>query len=171
MSLRAKQSNLVPRRRARRDCVVALLLALTIVALPARAPAAPPHCVAAAVVLWGDGRHDDTGALNAWLKGRPAIWGDSGAPVGPSISGRAFRLSSAIYVTAGTGRRLEDFRLFWPHRGEVVSGGTILAGSDPDKAPTLSGVRVSGGDPGEGKPFETPDAPPPHKKTTGCAIS
>ena len=62
------------------------------------------------VVLWGDGRHDDTAALNAWLRGHDAIWADTGEPVGAAIGGRSFRLSSAIYVQAGTGRVLRDFR-------------------------------------------------------------
>jgi hypothetical protein len=167
MSLRAQQPG---------PLLAALLAAAiaTTIAGGARAPAdaAPQHCVAAAVVLWGDGRHDDTKALNAWLGGKPALWGDSGAPVGAAISGHAFRLSSAIYVRAGTGRRLHDFRLLWPRRGESVSGGTIVAGHDPDKAPRLSGVRISGGDPGEGKPFETPDAPPPRRdRRILCATS
>jgi hypothetical protein len=159
MSLRAQQPG----------CLLAALLAAAALA-PARA--APQHCVPAAVVLWGDGRHDDTRALNAWLRGKPALWGDSGAPVGAAIAGRTFRLTSAIYVRAGTGRRLHDFRLFWPRRGERVSGGTIAAGNNPDVAPVLSGVRVTGGDPGEGKPFETPDAPPPRRdRRIGCATS
>ena len=104
----------------------------------------------AEIVLWGDGRHDDTKALNAWLRGQPAIWGDSGEPVGAAIAGRRFRLSAAIYVPGGTGRSLEDFRLLWPERGEIVAGG----------------------DPGEGKPFETPAAAPskPDPKAS-CAIS
>lgn len=141
-----------------RDCVVAALLAMTLALGAAGAAAAPQDCVPAGIVLWGDGRHDDTRGLNAWLRGEGAIWGESGAPVGPSIEGHVFRLSAAIYVRGGTGRSLEDFRLIWPERGETVTGGTISAGSNPDAAPVSSGVRITGGDPTEGKPFETPDA-------------
>jgi len=116
------------------------------------------HCVRADIVLWGDGKHDDTKALNAWLAGQDAIWAESGEPVGASIAGRVFRLSAAIYVPGGTGRRLEQFRMLWPERGEIVSGGTIVTGGDPDAAPLTSGISIVGGDPGEGKPFEAPDA-------------
>ena len=119
--------------------------------------AAPQDCTRVPVVLWGDGKHDDTGALNAWLRGRDAIWAGNGTPVGAMIGGRRFRLSSAIYVQAGTGRVLRDFRLEWPERGEVVTGGTIMAGDDADAPPLQSGVAISGGDPGEGVPFDAPD--------------
>ena len=130
------------------------------------------HCMPAEIVLWGDGRHDDTRALNAWLRGQPAIWGEDGQPVGAAIAGRRFRLSSAIYVPGGTGRSLEDFRLLWPERGEIVAGGTIRSGGNPNAAPVTSGISISGGDPGEGKPFETPAAAPskPDPKAS-CAIS
>jgi hypothetical protein len=139
--------------------------------LPASAkPAA--DCIHPAVVLWGDGRHDDTAALNAWLRGENALWGDSGAPVGAAIVGHDFRLSAAIYVTGGTGRMLDDFRLHWPERGETVTGGTIRAGADADQASVVSGVRIVGGDTGEGKAFDTPDpARPAAKRPTDCGIS
>jgi hypothetical protein len=134
--------------------------------------AEPQHCVKAEIVLSGDGRHDDTHALNAWLRGEDAIWADSGAPVGAAISGRSFRLSAAIYVRAGTGRVLENFRLLWPERGETVSGDTILAGGDPDQAPQMSGVEIVGGDPGEGKPLDLPDpAPAQRDDAESCATS
>ena len=136
---------------------------------PSAAPAAEPQCVR---ILWGDGRHDDTAALNAWLRGVEAVWAENGLPVGPTISGRKFRLSSAIYVRSGTGRTLHDFRLEWPERGEVVTGGTIAAGADPDKPPRQSAISIAGGDPGEGVPYEAPD-PGSHRADieAGCAIS
>lgn len=134
--------------------------------------AARQDCAGVPVVLWGDGRHDDTAALNAWLKGHDAIWADAGTPVGAAIGGRSFRLSSAIYVEAGTGRVLRDFRMEWPERGEVVTGGTIEAGHDPDAEPVQTGVTITGGDPGEGVPFDAPDhrseRPSPD---ASCAIS
>jgi hypothetical protein len=134
--------------------------------------AAPQDCVRVPVVLWGDGKHDDTGALNAWLRGRDAIWADNGTPVGAAIGGRSFRLSSAVYVQAGTGRIQRDFRLEWPERGETVTGGTILAGDDPDAPPVQSGVTIAGGDPGEGIPFEAPDREPGHAASeASCATS
>lgn len=134
--------------------------------------ATPQNCVRVPVVLWGDGRHDDTAALNAWLRGREAIWAGNGTPVGAAIDGRRFRLSSAVYVQAGTGRVLRDFRLEWPERGEIVTGGAIIAGADPDAAPVQSGVSISGGDPGEGVPFDAPDPKPAHAGSdASCAIS
>jgi hypothetical protein len=150
--------------------LLAAFLALT--AFSSAAPAAPQHCAKAPVVLWGDGRHDDSFALNAWLRGEDAVWADSGAPVGAAIVGRSFRLSDPVYVRAGAGRRLESFRLAWPERGETVSGGTVLAGSDPDRPPATSGLSIQGGDPGEGRPFDLPDnldaAPDPE---AACATS
>jgi hypothetical protein len=141
-----------------------------IAALPVQA--APLDCAKVPVVLWGDGRHDDTAALNAWLRGHDAIWADAGTPVGAAIGGRHFRLSSAIYVQAGTGRVLREFRLEWPERGEIVTGGTIAAGGDPDAAPLQSGVTISGGDPGEGVPFDAPDREPDHAASdASCATS
>lgn len=130
------------------------------------------HCVRAGIVLWGDGRHDDTAALNAWLRGEDAIWAASGAPVGPSIAGHSFRLSAPVYVPGGTGRRLENFRLLFPEHGETVSGGTIVSGGDPEQAPAASGIGIVGGDPGEGIPFEMPDpVPAAANDQASCAIS
>jgi hypothetical protein len=141
-----------------------------IAALPVHA--APQDCTKVPVVLWGDGRHDDTAALNAWLRGHDAIWADNGTAVGAAIGNRHFRLSSAIYVQAGTGRVLHDFRLEWPERGEVVTGGTIAAGTNPDAAPLQSGVAISGGDQDEGVPYDAPDPEPDHAGSdASCATS
>jgi hypothetical protein len=144
---------------------------ITIGMVPAGAVAADKqHCAPAGVVLWGDGRHDDTQALNAWFDGQSAIWGDSGAPVEATITGRRFRLSSALVVPGGSGRTLEDFRLSWPSRGETVSGGAIRAGRDPNRPPAVTGVTIEGGYVGEGRPFEASD-PAPRRPGTSCAIS
>jgi hypothetical protein len=133
----------------------ALLLA------PVIARAEPPqHCTRTDTVLWGDGRHDDTFALNAWLRGEDVAWADSGDPVGDAITGHDFRLSSAIYVTAGSGRVLRDFRLLWPERHETVSGGTIISGTDPNKAPVSTGINIVGGDSTEGVAFDDPNVTP-----------
>jgi hypothetical protein len=172
MSLQAQRSNLGRiRGLAHCDCFVAALLAMTMIVVSAEA-AERQDCVHADIVLWGDGRHDDTAALSAWLRGAEAIWATSGEPVGAAIAGHSFRLSDAVYVPGGSGRRLEDFRLLWPERGETVSGGTIVAGSDPDKPPTASGISIVGGDPGEGVPFEVPDpSPSDHHDQASCATS
>jgi hypothetical protein len=152
-------------------CAVLVLAALAGAStVAAAAGVRRQHCVRPAVVLWGDGRHDDTKALQAWLDGRDALWGESGAPVGPTIAWREFRLSSAIYVEAGSDRMLEHFRFYWPGRGEVVTGGAIRAGRDPNGAPTMTGVHIVGGDRSEGKPFFLPDLPPkPHD--VACGVS
>jgi hypothetical protein len=158
-------------RKSDRDCFVALFLAMpryfmvacTIAAILLRTTAhasESQRCVRAEIVLWGDGRHDDSAALNAWFRGEPAVWAESADPVGASIAGHSFRLSAPVYVPGGAGRRLEYFRMVWPERGETVSGGMILSGTDADRAPILSGVSISGGDPGEGIPFEAPDPVP-----------
>jgi hypothetical protein len=115
-------------------------------------------CAAAPHLLWGDGEHDDTAALNAWFRGEIVIWAQSHEPVGAEISDRNFRLNSTIYISGGTGRKLERFRMIWPERNETVSGGTILSGSDPDKPPVADGITKIGADPDEGIPYE---APPP----------
>jgi hypothetical protein len=132
------------------------LLAAGHAAVAAPAASSPQHCVHPAVVLWGDGRHDDTRSLQAWLHGAAALWGDSGAPIGATIAWHEFRLSAAIYVDAGTGRTLQNFRLVWPERGETVIGG----------------IQIVGGDAGEGIPIERPDAPlPPRSDKASCGIS
>ena len=172
MSLRAQRSHLLPGNGRRGGLVTLLAVATVLVGSPSALAAKAQDCVRAEAVLWGDGKHDDTSALNAWLRGEDAIWASSGSPVGPTISSRSFRLSSAIYVRAGSGRALHDFRLEWPERGEVVSGGTILAGADPDQEPVVSGVSIVGGDPGEGKPFEASDhAVPDPRSEASCATS
>lgn len=164
-------------RRDRGAKGLSLLWLLLVVAMaapvfpPARA-AVSQHCVRAAIILWGDGRHDDSAALNAWFDGAAAIWAESGEPVGAAIAGHAFRLSAPLYVSGGTGRRLEDFRMLWPERHEIVSGGSIQSGGDPDAAPIVSGVSITGGDPGEGVPFDAPDAAGArHDDRASCAIS
>lgn len=149
--------------------IVILCAIVVAVALSASHAAEPQCCVRADIVLRGDGKHDDSAALNAWFRGEHAIWAESGEPVGAAIAGRSFRLSDAVYVPGGTGRRLEDFRMLWPERGETVSGGRILAGTDAQQAPTLSGVSIIGGDSGEGVPFEAPDPTPGAE--ANCATS
>jgi hypothetical protein len=151
-----------------------ILIVLAIAAVLGHAPARADEqrCVRTENILWGDGRHDDTVALNAWLRGEDAVWAISGEPVGAAIAGRSFRLSAAIYVIGGTGRSLEDFRLLFPERTETVAGGTIRAGSDPDQPPASAGVQITGGDSSEGIPFETPDpAPVRADDKASCPIS
>lgn len=117
-------------------------------------------CAAAPHVLWGDGEHDDTAALNAWFRGEAVTWAQTHEPVGAEIADRTFLLSSAVYISSGTGRRLEHFRMVWPARNETVSGGVILSGTDPDQPPVADGITKIGADPDEGIPYKAPDAEP-----------
>jgi hypothetical protein len=162
----------------RRDLVsgtsglIALLCATFLAVSPATSAEQSPRCARGDIVLWGDGIHDDTAALNAWLRGEDLVWAETGEPVGDAVAGHVFRLSSAIYVLGGTGRQLERFRLNWPERGETVTGGSVRAGEDPDAAPLVSGVEIVGGDPGEGVPLETPEiVPAPRSNPARCATS
>ena len=117
-------------------------------------------CSAAPHLLWGDGEHDDTAALNAWFRGETVIWAQTHEKVGAEIADRTFRLSSVVYISSGTGRRLERFRMVWPERQETVSGGTIRSGDDPDQPPVAEGVTTIGADPDEGVPYEGPPSEP-----------
>jgi hypothetical protein len=137
----------------------AVLLALLIALSPAFA-GEPPDCAVAPPVLWGDGEHDDTAALNAWLRGETVIWAQSHETVGSVIADRQFRLSSTVYVHGGTDRKIERFQMFWPHRNEVVTGGTILTGSDPAGQPVVDGITKVNADPDEGVPYDGPKLEP-----------
>jgi len=130
------------------------------VALSAATADEPSKCAAAPHLLWGDGEHDDTAALNAWFQGETVIWAQTHDAVGEEIADRTFLLSSAIYISSGTGRKLERFRMVWPERKETVSGGAIVAGNDPDQPPVADGITKIGADPDEGIPYETPDPEP-----------
>ncbi len=151
--------------------LAAALFASMLLAVPAWAGDGS-KCPVASLVLWGDGRHDDTRALNAWFRGDPVIWAQTGQPAGPQIADRSFLMTSAVYVPSGTGRRLERFRMIWPARKEVVSGGTIVAGNDADKPPLAIGITKTGAGPDEGVPFPAPKPQPADRDSrTDCLIS
>jgi hypothetical protein len=144
----------------RRSAWSAAIALLALIALPSVLQAGDPDCAAAPRVLWGDGEHDDTAALNAWFRGEAVIWAQTYEPVGDEIADRRFLLSSTVYVAGGTGRRLEHFRMIWPWRSEVVSGGTITTGNDPDAEPRTDGITMVGADSDEGVPYKAPDPEP-----------
>jgi len=140
-----------------------LVSASLLVGLVALSPAKAEEqskCAASPHLLWGDGEHDDTAALNAWFRGATVIWAETHEKVGAEIADRTFLLSSAVYISSGTGRKLERFRMVWPERQETVSGGTIRSGDDPDQPPVAEGVTTIGADPDEGVPYEGPDIEP-----------
>ncbi len=139
---------------------VAAATLAALLAISSEAAEERSKCVAAPHLLWGDGEHDDTAALNAWLRGETVIWAETNEAVGAEISNRTFLLSSTIYFSSGTGRKLERFRMIWPARNEIVSGGTIVAGNDHDQPPLAEGVTTVGADPDEGVPYVTPDPEP-----------
>src|ERR1700720_1571254 len=141
-----------------RIAVAALLVALLVVSHAMAEERS--DCAAAPHLLWGDGEHDDTAALNAWFRGETVIWAQTHETVGAEIADRTFLLSSVVYISSGTGRKLERFRMVWPDRQETVSGGTIRSGDDPDQPPVAEGVTTIGADPDESVPYEGPATEP-----------
>jgi hypothetical protein len=117
-------------------------------------------CAVAPHVLWGDGEHDDTAALNAWFRGETVFWAQTHQAVGSEIADHSFLLSSTVYIHGGTGRKMERFRMVWPWRNEVVTGGTIAAGNDPDGQPVAYGITKVNSDPDEGVPYDGPKLEP-----------
>jgi hypothetical protein len=154
----------------------AIVLGALFAALLAPAPASAGRtakCVPTPMALWGDGRHDDTKALNAWFEGADVVWAQSGEKIGAEISGRVFKLSAAVFIPSGTNRRLDRFELVWPTHGERVTGGTLATGPDRNAAPIATGISKTGGDPGEGiaLPASVPRPQPSAAAATGCEVS
>src|ERR1700756_3286032 len=130
----------------------AVLIAVLIAAASPAGAEDQSKCSAAPPVLWGDGEHDDTAALNAWFRGETVLWAQTHEAVGSEIADRSFLLSSTVYIHGGTGRKMERFRMFWPHRSEVVTGGTIAAGNNPEDQPATDDITKVNADPDEGVP-------------------
>jgi hypothetical protein len=150
---------------------VAYLLAALMSSSPVWA-ADGSKCGGKLFVLWGDGKHDDTAALNAWFRGDDVMWGQTGRAVGPQISDHVFRLSTAIYIRSGAGRRIEHFQFVWPERKELVAGGTIVSGTDPNQPPVAAGLTKIGAGPNEGIPFpDLTPKPAAHDDRTDCLVS
>jgi hypothetical protein len=156
--------------------VIALLAGLMPAPAQLHSSRPPSPCRPAPLILWGDGRHDDTAALNAWFRGKKVVWAESGKAVGPVITGRSFKLSAAIFVPSGTDRTITRFRFVWPWTHEQVAGGTIATGTNPARPAVESGLRKIGGDPLEGVPYAAPMASrspsrPGHLPPRACLIS
>ncbi len=161
-----------PAAQSRRRLRLAALLLAAALGSPPIGAAESPKCIGEHLVLWGDGRHDDTAALNAWFAGETVVWGETHQPVGAEIAGHDFLLSSTIYVPGGTGRRLEGFQMMWPYRGERVSGGAIVSGSDPDQPPVTSGLAKVNSDPDEGVPYDAASPQPDRGvSASACLVS
>lgn len=139
--------------------VAAVVFAVLLGVVPAKAEE-QSKCAAAPHLLWGDGEHDDTAALNAWFRGETVTWAQTHETVGAEIADRTFLLTSTVYISGGTGRRLERFRMIWPWRNEVVSGGAIVTGNDPEQEPRTEGITMVGADRDEGVPYKGPDIEP-----------
>ena len=107
--------------------LAAFLLAALLALASANAEEQQSKCPAAPHLLWGDGEHDDTAALNAWFRGETVLWAQTHQTVGSEITDHNFLLSSTVYIHSGTGRKMERFQMVWPQRREVVTGGTIPA--------------------------------------------
>src|SRR6266851_3926878 len=88
----------------------------------ARSTTAAQDCVRVDIVLWGDGRHDDTAALGAWLRGADAIWGQERragrrvdrrpqlSPVGRGLCPRRYRAAAGAVPHAVAGARRNRIR-------------------------------------------------------------
>ena len=150
---------------------LALPLLIAMAALPPAWAADSSKCGATLFVLWGDGRHDDTVALNAWFRGDPVVWGQTGRSIGPQIADHVFKLTAPIYIPSGAGRRIEHFEFFWPERKEVVAGGAIVSGVDPNQPPVASGLTKIGAGPNEGVPYPSKTPKPATADRTDCLIS
>jgi hypothetical protein len=146
-------------RRTISHRLAARLMAVALIASPAWAEE-QSKCSVAPPVLWGDSEHDDTAALNAWFRGETVLWAQTDEPVGSEIVDRSFLLSSTVFIHGGTGRKMERFRMVWPWRDEVVTGGTIAAGNDPDGEPIADGITKVNADPDEGVPYDGPKLEP-----------
>jgi hypothetical protein len=151
--------------------LTALLLLALAIASPGSA-ADSSKCGAKLFVLWGDGKHDDSAALNAWFRGDAVVWHQNGRSVGAQISGRDFRLTAPIYISSGTDRSIANFKFLWPERNEVVAGGTIVTGNDPNRPPVATGITKIGSGANEGVPFPS-DTPKPaaSDNRTDCLVS
>jgi hypothetical protein len=84
-----------------------------------------------AVVLYGDGTHDDAAAVQAFLDGEDVTWAD-GTEVGDKLSGHTFAVGVPIDLTP---RKEGGFRemqhcTFVPTAGNVIAvvRGTIIEG-------------------------------------------
>jgi hypothetical protein len=67
---------------------------------------------------------------------------------------------------------MERFRMVWPWREEVVTGGTVAAGNDPESEPVADNITKVNADPDEGVPYDGPKLEPhEHSVPRHCLTS
>jgi hypothetical protein len=84
-----------------------------------------------ALRLWGDGIHDDTAALQAWLDGKPVV-DIFGLPVGGVLSGGRYRVSKTVYIGPHQPDRLITGNIF---EGQVKTGPMFHITPPPEDVP------------------------------------
>ena len=58
---------------------------------------------ASGLVIWGDGVHDDTAALQAYMYGEPVAWAsDPLSPFTGFLRGGTFRITSSLLLSSGS---------------------------------------------------------------------
>lgn len=71
-------------------------------------------------IIWGDGIHDDTAALQAFVDGRPVMHPD-GRAAGGSLFGGTYRLTQTIFVADRLAfRRIDSSRIVIDHAGSGI---------------------------------------------------
>jgi hypothetical protein len=95
--------------------LLAATLLAVLLALSAAKAEEQSKCAASPHLLWGDGEHDDTAALNAWFRGETVIWAQTHETVGSEIADRTFLLSSVVYISSGTARKLDGAACYGAH--------------------------------------------------------
>ena len=59
------------------------------------------------IILYGDGIHDDTQALQTWIDGGRVLRPD-GSTIGRHITGGDYRISNTIFLDKGVGKKLTN---------------------------------------------------------------
>jgi hypothetical protein len=136
----------------------ALLIAALIAAVFPAAAEDQSKCSAAPPVLWGDGEHDDTAALNAWFRGETVLWAQTHDVVGSEIADHSTK--PTVYIHSGTGRKMERFRWFGASQRSCDRG--RRGGKRSRRRPVVDGITKVNADPDEGVPYDGPKPAPRH---------
>ncbi len=103
----------------------------------------PPLLAAAAAVaiLYGDGVHDDTCAINAWGRGEPVVWA-SGEAIPRDVldgKGRNFLVHGAIALADGR-KTIENMII---HPTKTLEAMIVVGQPLPDAACEATGPPIS----------------------------